>query len=343
MYKKILIIRIGNIGDVLFVTPLIRKLRAHFPESQVDVLTSPQASVVLTRNPYINSVFIYEKYHKVDRWFKRKLFLRKLKLRGYDLCVVLESNLEYLKFARAACERATRIGIGSAHSKEFLSKEAPFLQTRHAVENYLALLQLLDIHFSRDDLSMDFFVEDTPAAVASDYVIVHPNCTRYDPFRGWPIDRFAQLIEYFTKKGVTVYVTGSARDIESDKLLKNFQGRDLVKGFIGKDLLEVAKLIKNAKLVVCCDTGILHLTQALHGKLVALFGPSDPKHTGPVGPGSYKVVRKPFDCGPCNYYPEYHKEQKAQCMRAEYVKCMNGIELKDVLGAIEEIGEIQKH
>jgi ADP-heptose:LPS heptosyltransferase len=160
MFKKILIIRIGNVGDVLFATPVIRKLRKTLKEASIDILTSPQGEPIVEANPYLNEIFIYHKFHKFLRWFKRRKLLNSLIRRKYDLCVVLESNFEYTQFAYRVSPKALCIGIDSPFSKKFLNKSVEFSNKRHAIENYLYVLsQLLDIEIEALDFNMDFFLK----------------------------------------------------------------------------------------------------------------------------------------------------------------------------------------
>jgi len=344
MFKKILIIRIGNIGDVLFVTPVIRKLRKTFGHAQIDILTSPQGKIVVEKNPYLNNVFVYKKFHKIERWIKRKLFLKKLMLNGYDLCVVLESNLEYAKFAYEAAKGALRIGVDSEFGKKFLHKTKDFSCKRHTIENYLNVISnLLDIEISDSDYYMDFFFsgyagyESLSEKKGKDCFIVHSSCSSYLPSKSWEIDKFAQVVKYLTGRGFNVFITGAVSDAEPKLLLEKLKDEKNVHSFIGKNLGEVACLIKQAKGVFCLDTGILHIARALGTPLVCLFGPSDPRHTGPIGPGVYKTIRCDFSCGPCQYSADYKKQEKEKCLDGKITPCMKAIEVKEAIRNLESI------
>jgi len=344
MFKKILIIRIGNIGDVLFVTPVVRKLRKVFDSAQIDILTSPQGKIVVEKNPYLTNVFVYRKFHKITRWLKKRILFNKLFLNKYDLCVVFESNLEYTEFAYKIAKHALRIGIDSEFGKKFLHEMKEFSRSRHAVENYLDVIsKLLNIEVSGSDYCMDFFfTEDgdrvTPAKNSgNDFFIVHSSCSSYLPSKSWEIDKFAQVTKYLTSRGFKVFITGAVSDAEPNLLLEKLKNEKNIYSFIGRNLHEVANLIKEAKAVVCLDTGILHITRALGKPLVCLFGPSDPLHTGPIGPGVYKVIRKDFSCGPCQYSADYKKAQKAKCLDGKITPCMKAIEAEEVIKNLETI------
>lgn len=341
MFKKILIIRIGNIGDVLFVTPVIRKLRKTFERAQIDILTSPQGKIVVEKNPYLNNVFVYKKFHKIERWIKKRLLLDRLSFNGYDLCVVLESNLEYTKFAARVAKPALRIGVDSEFGKKFLHKTKEFSRSRHAIENYLDIVsKLLNIEISDSEYCMDFFFsgcEGLSREKGKDYFIVHSSCSSYLPSKSWEIDKFAQVAKYLINRGFSVFITGAASDAQPHLLLEKLKNEKNVHEFIGRHLNEVACLINQARGVFCLDTGILHIARALNKPLVCLFGPSDPQHTGPLGPGVYKTIRKDFSCGPCQYSSQYHQKEKEFCLDGKVTKCMSAIAAEEVMDAVSRI------
>jgi ADP-heptose:LPS heptosyltransferase len=345
MFKKILLVRIGNIGDVLFTTPVIRKLRSSFPTAIIDIVTSPQGQIAVQGSPYIDNIFIYQKFPKLQRWFKRKIFINQLLKKKYDLCIVLESNLEYTQFAYRACPRALRIGIDSQFAQKFLNKTIEFSRKKHALENYLCVLsELLGIKTDPEDYAMDFFFTPPDSLkkelyqyVKGGFFVIHPSCSQGLPYRGWQADKLITVIKYLTAQGLNIFITGTAEDKEPALLLKELSGESLVHSFIGRSFNELACLIKNAKGIFCFDTGILHLARALGTPLLALFGPSDPKHTGPIGIGIYKVIRKDFSCGPCQYFADYRLAKKANCLNGNVTACMKAIEAEEVILAIKDI------
>jgi heptosyltransferase-2 len=340
MFKKILIVRIGNIGDVLFVTPTIRKLRKVFKDARIDILTSPQGRVVVERNPYLNNIFIYRKFHKIERWFKKRRLRGELLRNNYDLCIVFESNLEYTKFAHEVAPQALRIGVASEFAKKFLHKTEEFSYSCHALENYLGIIsKLLDIKLADDDYNMDFFFEEKTnnTLYGKNIFIIHSSCSSYLPSKAWEIGKFAKVARYLTHRGFSVFITGAAADKEPKLLLEELKNEKDVHNFTGKNLFEAAGLIKQSCGVVCLDTGILHISRALNKPVICLFGPSDPLHTGPIGPGLYKTIRKDFNCGPCQYFVAYNEEQKKKCLDGNITPCMKAIEAEEVIEILEGV------
>ena len=345
MFKKILVIRIGNIGDVLFATPLIRILRKHYPQAVLDIVTSPQAQIVVKFNPYLNNVFIYKKFPRLQRIFLRKVFIEHLKKQHYDLCIVLESNKEYANFAKTICPNALRIGLESEFSEKNLHKTIEFSQKCHAIENYLKIAANLNLPLDEACCSMDFFYPEPEEELKrmikghakKGFFIIHSSCSSYLPYRGWEIEKLAQVSKNIVNKGLDVFITGAATDREPKLLLSMLNSEQGVFSFLGKSLYEVAYLIKNSRGILCCDTGILHIAKALKVPLIALFGPSDVNHTGPIGSGKHEAIRKDFNCGPCHYSPQYRQKEKEFCLDGKVTKCMSAITVEEVMAAISRI------
>jgi len=70
---------------------------------------------------------------------------------------------------------------------------------------------------------------------------------------------------------------------------------------------------------------------------VALFGPSDPHHTGCIGSGEYVQIRNDFKCGPCHYYPQYRYEDKKNCLHGQSPTCMKSISVEQVMDGVKKV------
>ena len=64
------------------------------------------------------------------------------------------------------------------------------------------------------------------------------------------------------------------------------------------DLLQLAAVLEHCRLLITNDTGTMHVAAAVGTPVVAIFGPTDPKTTGPWGEG-HAIVKKEVDCSPC--------------------------------------------
>ncbi|MFH1395177.1 MAG: glycosyltransferase family 9 protein [Candidatus Omnitrophota bacterium] len=347
--QRILVVRIGNIGDVLMATPLVRKLKTMFPQTAIDFVVSPHAEFAVKGNKYIDKLYVYRKYRKVARAVRKFLFNRQIKKNKYDMCFVLESNREYMQFAYDVTGKDTlKIGYDGYECSNLMDKKKKYSYKMHVIENQLFLLRdFLNAEISVSDFTMNFWfpenvLEDLRSGMDNelkshgDYFVVHPGCTEYLPLRAWQPEKFAEVINFITASGKNVFITGSNNDKKViDDIFKACGNLQKVNVFIGRNIWEAAYLIKKAKGVLSLDTGILHLTRALGASLTGLFGPSDPAHTGPIGKGAYKVIRKDFKCGPCHYYPEYRLEDKKKCLDGNVTSCMRAISSEEVISLVK--------
>lgn len=134
-----------------------------------------------------------------------------------------------------------------------------------------------------------------------EYIAVCPGA-EYGPAKRWPVDRFAKTLEGIQKEtSLPVVILGSPGDAstgeELSSKLKDSQGGcfDLT----GKtSLSEFMSWMTHAQLVLCNDSGSMHLAAAFRRPTIALFGSTEPALTGPLG-DSVKVFREHVSCSPC--------------------------------------------
>jgi len=352
--KRILVIRVGNLGDVLMVTPVIRKLKAVFPDSCLDFVTSGQARVVAEANKYIDNIFIYRKYKRLPGAIRKFIFERQLARNKYDLCVVLEQHPQYHRFARNILgTKGLKIGFSSVPPTPYLDHSSAYQHHDvHAIDNGLFLLRdYLNIPLDPDDCLMDFVIPDhieqglkglLPGwkGDVGKYIVIHPSCSGYQFLRTWVLANYNPVIHFLKAQGYRVFLTGASSDKTFvDQIIKDggFVKAD-VEAFVDRSLYEVSFLIKHAAGVISPDTGIMHIARAFNVPTIALFGPSNPLHTGCIGSGAYVQIRNDFKCGPCNYYPEYRLEYKQACIdEGKPPACMRSISVEQVTDALKKI------
>jgi ADP-heptose:LPS heptosyltransferase len=342
---KALVVRVGNIGDVLMATAVTRTIRRIAPGATIDFLTSPQAHGIVRHNPALTRIFVYTKNKAtfLGRMDKRILKDR-LHARGYDACFVLEGNPEYKEFiAQALGASCVKIGFAGQGS-EWLNVAEPCDLGRHGIEDGLQLLHRFFVFTPQpDDVLMDYACprrllpafKVTPGAK---YVVVHPGTTEYLPYRSWVPEGFARTIDFLASRGIKVVVTGRRVHLPLIRqILCDVKDPGRVRLRVEGSFEELAELVRDAAGVLCSDTGVLHLARALSTPVVGLFGPSDPARTGCIGRGVYRSVRNDFPCGPCNFDPEYRREEKKACLDGRPPRCMRSITAEQVEAALRDI------
>jgi heptosyltransferase-2 len=120
----------------------------------------------------------------------------------------------------------------------------------------------------------------------------------YGPAKRWPAGHFAKLAEGLAEQGCTIWLFGSPKDHDvAEKIVQSAPG--LTQNLCGKtSLAQAIDLLAMADLVVCNDSGLMHVAAALDRRIVALYGSSSPGFTPPLSARA-DIVSLQLDCSPC--------------------------------------------
>jgi heptosyltransferase-2 len=162
------------------------------------------------------------------------------------------------------------------------------------------------------------------ATAAGDLVVLAPGAA-FSWTKRWPPDRFGRLGRELSARGFSAAIAIGPGETDLASAVSEAAGAR--PPTLGADLdpVELAAVLARARVVVTNDSGPMHLAAAVGTPVVALFGPTDPGRTGPTGSPSVVLDRYVF-CSPC-----YLKE----CPYAH--ECMTGIEVREVLAAVERL------
>src|SRR5438270_11599102 len=206
-FSRVLLIRLRQIGDVVFTTPAIRALRQHFPDAHITYIVEPDAAPVIERNPHITDVIVAAKHRGPLQLAADLDLARRLQSRRYDLAIDFHggprsSLLTWLSGA------PVRIGYQVTGRSWMYTRRVArprALRARHSVENQWDLLAELDIPApDRASFPVEMTVDPDAAravddrlaraGVASGDSIVVIHVSAGNPFRRWPIDSFAAVV-----------------------------------------------------------------------------------------------------------------------------------------------------
>jgi len=237
-------------------------------------------------------------------------FLKELRSESYDAVVDLQG---LLKSAIVVASSRSKSKIGFRGGKEaaaawVLNQPQPaYDPDRHALSRYLDLLGPLG--FSRP-AEPRFGLAPAPehlaragellAGAGSDgpLVICHPRAL-WDS-KLWPVEHWRDLVDRLLAAGCRVAVSGGPGDGEvTGAIVSSLAEKPGLVDLTGvTDLKTLAALLTLAKLVICTDTGVMHLAAAMGTRVLALFGPTAPWRTGPWG-DNHVVMRLGLECSPC--------------------------------------------
>ncbi|MBN2453898.1 MAG: lipopolysaccharide heptosyltransferase II [Candidatus Omnitrophica bacterium] len=309
MTKRILIVNVNWVGDVLFSTPFIRAVREANPGAYIACLIHPRCREVLEANPRIDELIIYDEegIHKslIGKW----RLIRQLRSKNFNTAFLLHRSFTKALIAYLA-GIGERIGYPTKSRGGILTKaaEEPF-EEQHKVEYFLNIARSAGI--KAEDISYEFFVRDADRKFIrellakdgigdKDFVAVLCPAGNWAPKR-WPREKFARLADELADRyGAKIVLSASGKDLPLVEDIKKVMAAAPVITAGRTDLLGLGALLERADLVVANDTGPMHIAVAVGAKTIALFGPTSPRITGPYGKGSYVVISGNTACEvPC--------------------------------------------
>jgi heptosyltransferase III len=336
--KKILVVKLRHLGDVLLTGPVFRALKQAIPQAEVDAFIYKEATPMLEGHPDIDNLIGYDRNWKRGGFFarigKEMALLRKIRKRGYDLVVNLTEGDRGV-LAALASKAKIRAGFrpkGKWQQKALthIAKDCPSL--RHTVERNLDVLRRIGIFPPLESRDLYFHLPETARQRAKllagiePFVLIHP-ASRWR-FKCWPSAKTRQLAERLLKEGRRVILTSGPDPVEMEMAKEISQGLDIL-NLAGKiTLKELGALIEIAELLVCVDSVAFHMASALKKPVVALFGPTSDVTWGPWKNPHARAVSLKRSCRPC-YLDGCGGSKKSDCLES--------LSLDTVLGAVRSL------
>jgi heptosyltransferase-3 len=307
--RKILVIKLRHIGDVLLTVPVFRALRENFPDAHIAALVNSGTEDVLKGNTLIDEIITFDrgikKMNPVRRYIKELSFLKMVKGKGFDMTVELTGSdrAAVLSFVSGA-----RYRIGWKSKKGFIGKKYLYTHLSKPEKKRHMVLANLDVirqfGLSTENLSVDFQVPEkdrewarkileennSPSSRLSERgmrgsgnIVVHIHPTSRWLFKCWKDEYMAEIIRWLLGERMTVIVTSSSDKQELDKarrilslVFSRFPVHD--PGLIdlcGKTTIkQLGAISLVADLFFGVDTAPMHIAAAVGTPVVAIFGPS---------------------------------------------------------------------
>jgi ADP-heptose:LPS heptosyltransferase len=310
--KKILLVNLGGLADVLFSIPAINSIHKRYPNTTIHLLTSQNAIDAARQITSLDKIEVINTKKLNIQAIQTIIKLRKEK---FSLLVNMRSITNHLSALKIwlllkIIAPQKSIGWNTAGMGKFFDIKIlePLVADKHEIQYHLDTSAVLDA--PTENISIDIRIDDQISAQIlndykidkSDYVImIHPGGM---PSRRWPKDNFIQLINHLHNKLKTkIILTGLAHEIP---LLKEIETRSVPKitNACGKlSFLQLCAIIQRANLVISNDTGPMHIAAILNKPLIAIFGPGQLCRYDPrVISNKATVFYKPTKCAPCNNY-----------------------------------------
>jgi lipopolysaccharide heptosyltransferase II len=305
--RKILFIRIDRIGDMVLSTPAIRSLKSRYPQARLTVLASPSNHALLPLDPDVDEILVFEP-PSIRNSSKVLRLLRRLRRSGFDAVVDPLASHD-LKTALIAFFTGAplRVGFAGGGREVFFSSGMPAADPdRHVVDLTLDLVMRLGAAAPQRAPRIVLASPETARARAwlknnnpedRPVVGVHPGA--YYPSQCWPTEYYAALATALQRdlRCRVVLIGGPADRVWIDQIRRS-SGESLAV-YQAADLRQAAALMSQLHVMVCNNSGPLHLAAAFDVPTVSFMGPTNAARWWPVGP-MHRVLRVPdLNCLGC--------------------------------------------
>lgn len=329
--KKILIIRLRRIGDIIMTTPAVSALRKSFPDAFISYVVEKPYRELVEDHRELDNVIVLERKQGIRDFFR---LIRSIRKEKYD--VVLDfhggprASLITL-FSKAKLKIGYRIKYRN-FIYHFKLARKPETGQLHSVESHINFVRAMGVDIkSPPPLNLPHARKDEAEKVGKilkenrleGFKVITIHIGAGNEFRDWGRDNWIKLIDLLAKRpDVKIILIGANEDKETEvKLLKKTKVSPL--SLVGKlKLRELRELISHSSLFVGPDSGPMHIAASTSTPIVALFGPTLPANFSPWEAKSL-LIEKEYDCRPC---------KQRECVYKDF-RCLRSITPEEVFQA----------
>lgn len=326
---KILIIKLGAMGDVLRTTFILQGLKEKYKNIKIDWLVDKKNTDVLIGNKYIDNVVSND-----DKVFN---FLTSNK---YNIVINLDLSPESLSFATLAfadkrigywLDNSKLIQSSNNYAKEWLLTSA-YDKLKQANTGTYQFWMSKILELSKDDEEIIVPISKQAKQKAKDFILskniknnkiigINPGAGKRWQMKKWNIEKYIELIKVLTAKGYNVFLLGGRDDEDEIKQILSEKIKNVYNTGTDNTVQEFFAMINLCDLVICGDTMAMHAALGLKKNVVSIFGPTSSNEIEMYARGS-KIVS--LDCNCC---------YRQTCSKK--ITCMDKVLVENVLDAIE--------
>lgn len=295
-HKKIVMITPERLGDTLMCTPAIRYLKHYCPELKIDIIALSELSAsVLKNNPDIHRIFVLP---------SKKMF--NSSEHHYDLTINIHDGVLAREYIQALNIRTKHI---PPENSDLHQAEQALLFVQSLLPNYPEILEKRYQLFpdTKDTANIKKLLESHHIDFKQDILIgLHPGChsiakknfaflKKLSHPKIWPLESIAELANKLHQKNshIKIIITGSRSEKTLGKKLVKL-APNIIDLIDQTSVSEVYTLMKYLRVFISPDTGLMHIACSADVPLIALFGPTQLKRTGPYPQSSkINIIRAP--------------------------------------------------
>lgn len=324
---KVLVVRFSSIGDIVLTTPVVRCLKQQLPGAEVHYLTKASFRSIVAHNPYIDKVhYLEDDLNHVINTLKKEYF---------DYIIDLHHNLRTLRVKRALNVQSYSFRKLNVQKWLLTNFKINLMPDVSIVERYMETVKPLGV--KNDGRGLDYFIPESANLKNTDIPMSHwagyIGCVIGGSMntKKLPIDKWKELASIVP---YPIILLGGPEDKEDGDKIASYD-RIKIYNACGKfNLNESAWLVKNARVVVSNDTGLMHVAASYKKPLISLWGNTSPEmgmfpyYGNNTLKGSYEPLsvifeNKSIKCHPCS------KIGYDKCPKGHF-HCMNNLNMNEL-------------
>ena len=266
---KILVIRFSSIGDIVLITPVFRCIKKQIPDAEVHFVTKSSYKIVTAHNHYIDKFFYLEN--------DLAPVIENLKLEQYDYVVDLHNNTRSYRIKRALKKKS--FSIKKLNVEKFLltNLNINIMPDAHITKRSLDTVAPLGV--IDDGLGLEYFIpakdmvkeHDIPTSHSAGFISIVIGAT-YET-KKLPVHKLQELCK---KIDHPIMLMGGLEDSVNGEMIASVDPVKIYNACGKFNLNESADLLRQSKLVVSHDTGLMHIAAALQKPIISIWGNTAP-------------------------------------------------------------------
>jgi heptosyltransferase I len=300
---RVAIVMMSAIGDAVHVLPVINALKRHSPGSRVTWFLAPRPATLVRGHPAVDEIIEFSARGGLSGWRDMR---RQLQSREFDVVLDLQVAIK-AGLLTSLIHAPVKVGFDRRRARDlnwaFTNHKIPPHANQHVQDQYFEFLDYLGVPHERVEWGLGPWPSEAGMLAK---VLPHPP-KRYaaiavatsKPDKDWPAEGWAEIIDALHERyGLDSVLVGGKSAIEraAEGTIMT-RARHAPRSTLGCSLREMVSVLDASTLVLSPDTAPMHIANALGRPVIALFGATDPKRTGPYGKSQELVVNAFTDPG----------------------------------------------
>jgi len=326
--KEILVIKFAAIGDVILMVPMLRLLKKHHPNANITFLSSDINYGMVKRVKYVDEIINYNIHSAISNPVRFLKFLSEIRKKEFDLVIDAEQWSRINAILTVFLKKQYTIGFKFDKQYKHAYYDAISIHSKntHEVENFISLLNIIGIQPKENEKYLEFDLPEEAVSFADSFwkenkfenkyvICLQPGSGVNGYAREWKDEYYSELGKRLVSdfENVRILLTGLKSDFDRCEKIVSEIGKNALniagKNNMDKDLA----IVKKSNLMICGNTGILHLAASVGTKTIGLHGPNNPVIWGAYDKNAV-VVQSDIYCSPCLYLGHDFGCKKPVCM-----------------------------